>query len=394
MKSASLVLIGCCIAVAAGCAAYDDGAPPTVTRELDPNGVEIVTSPAPTWSEAERWTVTAEPAVEIGVETGLDEYMLSNVGGAVRLSDGRIVVADGDVLVLRVYDANGQYLSSLGGRGGGPGEFGYLFGLLNCVEDELWALVLPRAFSRFRTDGAVIGLLRLSLPDGESESAHACNAARQHLVIGWGTPRRGIGLFRTTTRATVLSLDGEVLADLGEVFGSERWGRETGNGPHDYGKQTVLALGDDRAYIGEADDFEIREYALDGELVRRIRWQGRELAISPAEIGRYRSWVTETQELDPRAQELIKMEFPPTMPAYDTMMLDEAGNLWVRRFALPGIREDDWDVFSPEGVWQGTVAAPLGLEITEIGDDWLLGIFQDELGTEFVRLHRIERGSG
>jgi hypothetical protein len=109
-----------------------------------------------------------------------------------------------------------------------------------------------------------------------------------------------------------------------------------------------------------ADDFEIREYALDGELVRQIRWQGRELAISPAEIERYKSWVTEAQEVDPQsrwAQELIKMEFPPTMPAYDTMMLDEAGNLWVRRFALPGIREDDWDVFSPEGAWQGTVAA-------------------------------------
>lgn len=137
MKSASLVLIGCCVAVAAGCAAADDGAPMKVTREVDPAGVEIVTSAAPTWSAAERRTVSAEPEVEIGVETGAEEYMLSNVGGAVRLSDGRIVVADGDALVLRVYDADGRYLSSMGGRGGGPGEFGYLFGLLNCVEDEL-----------------------------------------------------------------------------------------------------------------------------------------------------------------------------------------------------------------------------------------------------------------
>lgn len=391
---AGLLVIGAAVAGGA-CGASEPAPAPSVTREIDESGVEIVTSSAPTWSEAERWIIDAEPAVQIGVETGAPEYMLSNVGGAVRLDDGRIVVADGDVLVLRVYDAEGRYLESLGGQGGGPGEFEYLFGVLNCGPGELWALVLPRAFSRFGADGEFIDLLRITLPEGGTPYMHTCNGAGQHLAIGWGTPRRQLGLYRTTTHAWVLAPAGEVLADLGEVHGSERWGSEGGSGPHDYGRQTALALGDERAYVGEADDFEVRVFDLDGALVRRIRWGGNELALGPDEIQRYKDWYIETNELGPDSrwtQELIKMEFPATMPAYTALQLDPAGNLWVRRFSRPGIREEDWDVFAPDGAWLGTLSAPIGLQITEIEQDVIVGIYQDELGTEYVRLHRIRRG--
>lgn len=390
MRRIRFVLVAGFALVAAACSAEDADVPEKVTRERDAEGVEIVTSSAPAWSEAERWAVLEEPEVEIGVEAGAEEYMLSNIGGAVRLGDGRIVVADGDALVLRTYDSEGRYLSSIGGRGGGPGEFGYLFGLLNCVENELWALVLPRAFSRFDTDGEFIDLLRLTLPEGGSPYAHACNAAGQHLAIGWGMPRTAIGRYRTRTRAMLLSLDGEVLADLGEVFGSERWGNEGGSSPHPYGRQTALALDARRAFIGEGDDFEVREYDLAGGLVKRIRWRGGDLSIDGAEIDRYKNWVIETEQLDPRsrqAQFFMTMEFPATTPAYTTLQIDDSGNLWVRRFARPGLESEDWDVFSPSGVWMGTVAAPIGLTITKIGDEYVLGIFEDEIGTEFVRMY-------
>lgn len=40
-----------------------------------------------------------------------------------RLSDGRVVVANGGTNELRYYDSKGHHLVSVGGEGDGPGEF-------------------------------------------------------------------------------------------------------------------------------------------------------------------------------------------------------------------------------------------------------------------------------
>jgi hypothetical protein len=48
---------------------------------------------------------------------------LFRVAGAVRLADGRIVVADGVSSSLKVFDAHGSLQRTLGGAGEGPGEF-------------------------------------------------------------------------------------------------------------------------------------------------------------------------------------------------------------------------------------------------------------------------------
>ena len=74
-----------------------------------------------------------EPELHIGVEEGAPEYMLTHVGGALRLADGRIIIADRDNLELRFYDSKGRHLKSAGGRGQGPGEFEYLWSVLHCI---------------------------------------------------------------------------------------------------------------------------------------------------------------------------------------------------------------------------------------------------------------------
>jgi hypothetical protein len=61
--------------------------------------------------------------VVIGLEEGDPAYLLDRVSGAVRLSDGRIVISNSGSVELRVYDAEGRYLQAIGRQGGGPGEF-------------------------------------------------------------------------------------------------------------------------------------------------------------------------------------------------------------------------------------------------------------------------------
>jgi hypothetical protein len=43
-------------------------------------------------------------------------------------------------------------------------------------------------------------------------------------------------------------------------------------------------------------------------------------------------------------------------------------------------------VFSPEGKWLSDIELPIALFVTEIGENFVLGIRRDELGVERVEL--------
>ena len=91
MRSASsLLCVACVPLIAAACSTQGASTAGMTTREFDARGVEVVTSSVPAWSEAERWTVGIEPELEIGTEAGDPDSFLSNVGGVIRLDDGRV----------------------------------------------------------------------------------------------------------------------------------------------------------------------------------------------------------------------------------------------------------------------------------------------------------------
>ncbi len=86
---------------------------------------------------------------------------------------------------------------------------------------------------------------------------------------------------------------------------------------------------------------------------------------------------------------LNEMPFPETMPAHAGILVDEAGNLWVGEYRRPGDDQPRWNVFDPEGHWLGTVDTPPRFAIDQIGDDFVLGRYRDELDVEYVRLYKL-----
>ena len=77
--------------------------------------------------------LAAEPDLVIGVLEGAAEYQLYRVGRPVRLSDGRIAVPNSGSHEVRLFDASGRFLRSVGRLGSGPGEFGEFSALRLCV---------------------------------------------------------------------------------------------------------------------------------------------------------------------------------------------------------------------------------------------------------------------
>ena len=84
--------------------------------------VHIVENPAVSAAET-IWRLVPEPVFSLGGSGVVEELSLFEVAGALRLTDGRIVVADGGSRTLKVFDPAGEFVRAAGGPGEGPGEF-------------------------------------------------------------------------------------------------------------------------------------------------------------------------------------------------------------------------------------------------------------------------------
>ena len=119
------------------------------------------------WGEGEEWTVDPVPRVDLGGEDAPEEASFYRVGGALVLSDGRIVVGNRGTNQLVFFDSSGQFLTTKGGEGGGPGEFWGLYRLWAYRNDSLLAFDdLSNRVSVFDSEGSFVRSWRAEIPGG------------------------------------------------------------------------------------------------------------------------------------------------------------------------------------------------------------------------------------
>ena len=83
---------------------------------------------------------------------------------------------------------------------------------------------------------------------------------------------------------------------------------------------------------------------------------------------------------------------PELLPPYSLLRVDSEGNLWVAGYRVPGEENNDWSVFDTRGRWLGDVGLPEGLSVLDIGGDYLLGGFTDDLDVEHLVLYELIKG--
>lgn len=99
------------------------------------------------------WTVNPAPIITIGGANGGAAQELNRVTGALLLADGRVVVANGKPLELRVYSPKGALLARIGRDGQGPGEFSYETQLIAAGGDSVVVFTGGSRWEVFHTDG-------------------------------------------------------------------------------------------------------------------------------------------------------------------------------------------------------------------------------------------------
>ena len=394
-----------CILLLAACESGGGGTTGFATR--DSAGIQIVENTAPQWKEGEGWTLNAEPSVDIGLVDGPLEYQLSRVGAALRLASGQIAVSNGGSQEIRFYDAAGTYLRAVGGNGGGPGEFQGLTWIRALPGDSLLAYDdRARRLSTYDSTSALVGSNTLTFNDQTGHPRVVERFPDGTLLVQtgqvYGAGKETSGAKRDSAHYFRTSSDGSRINTVMGLRGAEAFIRADAKSMTVttlvFGRSSAYSLAGDHVFAAETDTYEIRQYTPEGTLVRLIRRRHEPRPVTDADVRELKqrrmdgidnpAFRTQIEGM------MAEMPIPSTMPAFSTLRADDAGNLWVQEY--PGVDPDaptQWTVFDPEGRMLGGLSMPGRFRAMQIGSDFVLGVWKDDLDVEHVRLYRLEKPS-
>ena len=374
----------------------------------DSAGITIMESMDSVWTARTAWIVEESPEVEIGSRFGESGAVFGSITDAARFSDGRFAVADPMSRTVGVFNRYGGFLFSVGGRGEGPMEI-HTMGEVSVLDGDSLVVQDLRTPKRIYFGPSGDHLRTVTQPG---------IGWRGHLVprIVGTMPD---GSFLATYRPEEADYPSGRASTFSELFLFDQNGVDQGliaalpafatvnEGP----TKDILALGpypsfapDQRGFwFGFPLTYELLHYSPQG--VDRIVRRSWEPGVVPKRTREeYRAWRKAAFKgpVPDFVDRILRNEpIAETFPAFKQFLLSPDGHLWVEEYPtevddLVGIWErrysasrSRWTVFDPQGRWLGSVLMPKGLRITEIGSDYVLGIWKDELDVSFVHLHRI-----
>ena len=409
-----------------------DGAAVTVR---DSAGIEIVENHAPRHPGGQFWTIDAKPEIVLGGEENPggeandSAQLIWSVVGVARLEDGRMAILSSEGNRFLLFEPSGKLSRTIGRAGEGPGEFTrpeylqYLppdtlvvwdYFMSSIIHfDTVGQLIRERSIDfatmMERVPGITGESMALPLPDG-SFVAYIRDGERDTEAV----PGSIIRIFG----ADFLRVGREYAATpLVSWAGMEFWlPKSPMPSPFDYaptiGPDLHIAAGGDppSIYVSDGTSHEIRQFSLDGTLVRLIR---RTTDPVPVTAEARAAWEAGTYQIAEAAGEqpppgiFDGMPVPEFFPPVNGLVVDSEGHLWVWEWteSQTGI-PNQWSVFTSDGRWMGVVAdpmnpAPVGLVAgchwrfsqCWIDREFLLVVRRGELGVERVEGYRIRRGA-
>ena len=388
-------------------AACTDGNPPETGYSVrDSAGVQILESAAPAMTSEEAWIVAPEPVLEIGTLEGPEEYTFDRIGGVLRVSDRQILVSNLRTNELRFYDLDGVFRRTVGGTGDGPGEFRSMRVWLG-MADTLWV------------DDPRLARLTMLDPHGEFvKSVRIQVESEMGFPTAFGSSSDGGYWVTSATGGFGAGADG--LLEGFEIFfshydssggldrvitdfrGPPQWAHTSGGMtsanslPHSIG-WTVHAGSSNHLFLGTGVDSEVEVWNRDGKLIRLIRWEAAPRPVDGPEIEKFKEDFLVPFQGSDREEFwngwLRDVPFPEVMPTFDKLIVDRTGHLWVRKYQPSWEDSQTWFTFNSDGRWLGEVGVPTTLAITDIGADYILGIWRDEMDVEYVRMYSLDRGN-
>ncbi|MCY3705570.1 MAG: 6-bladed beta-propeller [Gammaproteobacteria bacterium] len=405
-----LLLLGAC---------GDGGARiPSAAQFVDSAGVAIVTNPP---GEAVFATIAAEPVLSIGAIDGPDEVLFGRIASVAVDGAGNLIVADGQMGEVRIFDASGVHLQTIGGPGEGPGEFRALAGAWRAADGGIvTADSRLRRITRFGPDGELLAtatfhssgerptirdirlsgtgtfLSRLDSPLPALEGTFSLEDALESISDPLGS--RAEYLVRH-------DLEGALIDTVATLRGRATRVSTQGSGTN-FSIQIMrvpfspapvaTASPDGRMAVTTGRSYEFSAYDPAGTLDRIVRVAEEPPTRTEAHLEAWvRSSTGDREPMDDAQVEAALRSYreivlPDRLPAWNSLVIADGGEVWARRFAIRGAETVVRDVFGSDGSLLGQVVAPAGLRIQHIAGSRLTVISTDYLGVERVEVYELQ----
>lgn len=395
---ARLVHVGLCLmaALSTGCGSPGESTSAWAgTIDTLPSGRIVIANTAdPLWTPAQTWRVVEE--VRIGSVDELGPGMFGRILSLAVDAMGRIYILEGQAKEIRVFGADGAHVRTIGGEGGGPGEFNEPLHAQFGPDGHLWVIdpannrlsVVDTAGAFLESHPAPGGFSIIPWPGGFDDAgryyAPVPRPSDELFSLALVRYDAGFGPIDTLTvpedpvereRFVLRFPDGGVAMASVPLTPGFRW-RLSPSG-------SIWGM-----FTGE---YRLFELSAEGDTLRTLARAFDALPVTSEDIAQAEAdleWFTA------QGGKVDLSKIPDTKPATEDFFFDDEGNLWVFPVTRRGEEERRLDVFDPDGRYLGRMRLPFALSrrpLPLIQESVLYGVTEDELEVPFVIRARIEK---
>jgi hypothetical protein len=347
------------------------------------------------WKAGEEWKLVQ--VARIGSADVAGPAMFGNVVDFALDSFGRVWVAEGQLQQIRVFDAAGAHVRTLGRKGGGPAEFGQISGMDWAPDGRLWVLDGGNArFAVYDTSGALVTTYPRNSPttitpwpggfDGEGRlydvgAIPYRDGSFEEVLIRYDTTMVPADTFRFPR------FQGENF----EVRGGTARNRvvTSANVPFT-GRQIWEVDRRGHVWIAITDRYRLERRAFSGPTELVVERESKPVHVSRADRDRI---IKSYEWFERRGGKVDPSRIPDTYPALDWFFLDDSARLWVRPASRPS-PTSPLDVFDAAGKYLGRVEAParlLARPAPVVRGDLMAALTRDEDDVPIVVLMRLQK---
>lgn len=373
-----------------------DGTPPSATTIRDSAGVRLVhTAGAGQGITTPR--VIGDPLFRVGWEPG--EPQFENITSGFVRRDGGVVVADAGANTLYALAPTGELVTTMGGRGEGPGEF-----------SRIGSMVPLGADSFLVNDG---GNNRVTFYDGVTYASDRRFEGFFSPAIYEPIGRAGDGSYWLGPSAWIVSLlqeAGEEWNDLplmttgdftsvDTVASLPLFHRPADSNPILRQGRFVFSGG---SIVHLTTDLpRATWFAPSGEITQVATWEATARDLTERDWEAYEEGLRERSvRVDPeRLESLIrdrKRDFGGLEPLFRVARGDRLGGVWfspydVSESGAASLYSSRYIVISATGELLGDVTFPAKIRILDITEDRVLGLEVDEFDVQAVAVYQLDR---